>query len=135
VGNDPYGIGFASSADIDPNQVAVVSLNVNGVTQTWSRKSVLNSTTATGALGANAWALVRGISVVSTPNTAAWGTWSGPTPGSTQAATDFLAYLAGTFKGSTILNTAYFPALGAIADYPVGANSTNGTAVFSTWTN
>ena len=129
VANDPYGIGFASGAEMDPNVVQPVQLNVNGIVQNWSRKAITNSINTTTCLASGGWALIRGFSVVATPNTAATSTWTGPeVANSTAASTDFLVYLNGAFKNSLIMNSAFYPPLASAATYP-------SATTYAGWTN
>jgi hypothetical protein len=111
VGNDPYGVGYASGSEIDPDLVQVLPLNVGGVIQTWNRKAI-ESTTTTSAdfCSANHWALQRGMSCIL--NNA-----------SNQAASDFFTYVTSTFEGSLIFKSSFF-APHAAGSYPATATYT-----------
>ncbi len=112
VGNDPYGVGYASGSEVDPDMVQVLPLNMgNGVTQTWSRKAIESPATATTILDGSHWSWVRGMSCQLSPTNA------GATASSTAASADFFKYITGSFKNSLILKSAFF-APQAAAAYP-----------------
>ena len=114
VGRDAYGVGFASFSRNRPKFVTFVPLNVNGVTQTLTRQSVLNglknattfatSTASTDLCGSGNYCLVRPLLGYFN------ATGNSATDGNTQACTDFFNYVTSTaFQQSLLFNSAFFP--------------------------